>query len=61
MNDLLKELTYKAARNLRYDQPINPVSDKPLLVELQDCRGEFSEAKLRWSLRPDPIFAFLLL
>jgi energy-coupling factor transporter ATP-binding protein EcfA2 len=53
MNDLLKDLTFKAARNLRYDQPLDPDEDKSLLVELQDCRGDFSEAKLLWSLRID--------
>ena len=50
--DELIQLTFTAKDNLRYEQPLDldKASDRSLLVELNDARGEFSQDKLLFEL-----------
>jgi len=50
MHDLM-QLTDEAESKLHFDQALDPDADQLLMVELNDCRGDFSEAKLLWKLR----------
>jgi energy-coupling factor transporter ATP-binding protein EcfA2 len=50
--DEMIELTFEAKEKLRYEQPLDldKASDRSLLVELNDARGEFSQDKLLFEL-----------